>query len=116
SDVYEHFKMPPNIHIEGEQVKYIFVCKRKPSKFITHARHNDLTGNLMAHKAGCPPDPASSSSSIKHFTHGSTYSAVWLHFLLTIWVAQRHWPYAIVQDAELLEILHMLSEPVEVPS
>ncbi|KAF8574611.1 hypothetical protein K439DRAFT_1371925, partial [Ramaria rubella] len=74
------------------------------------------TGNLMAHKAWCTPDPASRSSSIKHFAHGSTYSAAQLHFLLTIWVAQRHQPYAIVQDAELLEILHMLYEPVEIPS
>ncbi|KAF8587378.1 hypothetical protein K439DRAFT_1338241, partial [Ramaria rubella] len=116
SDVYEHFKMPPDIHIEGEQVKYIFGCKRKPSKFITRTQHDDSTRNLMAHKAQCTPNPASGSSSIKHFTHSSTYRAAQLRFLLTIWVARRHQPYAIVQDAELLEILHMLYEPVEIPS
>ncbi|KAF8592629.1 hypothetical protein K439DRAFT_1323437 [Ramaria rubella] len=76
----------------------------------------DLTRNLMAHKARCDPDPVGGSSSIKHFAHSSMYSAVQLHFLLTIWVAWHHRPYAIVQDAELLEILHMLYRPVEIPS
>ena len=26
SDVYKHFKLPPNIIIDGDKVKYKFVC------------------------------------------------------------------------------------------
>ncbi|KAF8579150.1 hypothetical protein K439DRAFT_1360241, partial [Ramaria rubella] len=77
---------------------------------------DDLTSNLLTHKTQCSPDLATGHSSIKSFAHGSSYSAAHLHYLLALWVACRHRPYAIIEDPELLEILQMLFEPVEVPS
>ncbi|KAF8578274.1 hypothetical protein K439DRAFT_1241850, partial [Ramaria rubella] len=116
SEVYAHFKMPPEIKISGDNIKYLFICKSNPSKSVTHSCMDDLTSNLVAHKTRCAPEQVTGSSSIKSFVHGSTYSYSQMRYLLTLWVARCHQPYAIVQDAELLQILQMLYELVDVPS
>ncbi|KAF8587498.1 hypothetical protein K439DRAFT_1337987, partial [Ramaria rubella] len=116
SDMYNHFKMPAEIKIEGDSVKYIFVCKSKPSTQVAHARQDDSTSNLLAHKIRWAPELAAGNASIKNFAHGSSYCPAQLQYLLVLWVAHRHCPYTIVEDAELLEILWMLFDPVAVPS
>ncbi|KAF8589235.1 hypothetical protein K439DRAFT_1612952 [Ramaria rubella] len=105
SDVYAHFKMPPEIKIVGDCIKYVFICKLKPSKSITRSRLDDSTSNLVMHKTCCAPDEATSVSTIKSFAHGSTYMYGQMRYLLVLWVACHHRPYAIVHDEELLDIL-----------
>ncbi|KAF8581924.1 hypothetical protein K439DRAFT_1288997, partial [Ramaria rubella] len=114
-EVYAHFKMPLEINISGDNIKYLFICKLNPSKSVTRSCMDDLMSNLIAHKTRCAPKQVTGSSSIKSFVHGSMYSYSRMRYLLTLWVAWCHRPYAIVQDAELLQILHMLYEPVDIP-
>ncbi|KAF8592213.1 hypothetical protein K439DRAFT_1324837 [Ramaria rubella] len=76
----------------------------------------DSTSNLVSHKEWCAPSHEAGQNSIKSFAHGSTYSTGRLQHLLVLWVACRHRPYAIVQDAKLLEIFKMLFEPAQIPS
>ncbi|KAF8574727.1 hypothetical protein K439DRAFT_1371668, partial [Ramaria rubella] len=111
-----HFKMPPEIKISGDNIKYLFICKSNPSKSVTRSCMDDSTSNLVAHKTRCAPKQVTGSSSIKSFVHGLTYNYSRMCYLLTLWVAWRHRPYAIVQDAKLLQILQMLYELVDVPS
>ncbi|KAF8575009.1 hypothetical protein K439DRAFT_1370979 [Ramaria rubella] len=116
SDIYDLFKMPPEIKVVGDGIKYMFICKSNPSKSVTRSCIDDSTSNLVAHKTRCAPDKAKGSSSIKSFAHGSMYTHGCMRYLLAIWVAWHHRPYAIVQDVELLEILCMLYDPVDVLS
>ncbi|KAF8573057.1 hypothetical protein K439DRAFT_1074760 [Ramaria rubella] len=104
SDVYAHFKMPVEIKIVGDCIKYVFICKLKPSKSITRSHLNDSTSNLVAHNSFAPYE-ATSVSTIKSFVHGSTYTYGQMRYLLVLWVAHHHRPYAIVHDEELLDIL-----------
>ncbi|KAF8584372.1 hypothetical protein K439DRAFT_1149262 [Ramaria rubella] len=92
--------MPLEIKIVGDCIKYVFICKF----------------NLVVHKTCCAPNEATSVSTIKSFAHGSTYTYGWMRYLLVLWVACHHRPYAIVHDEELLDILRMLYEPVDVLS
>ncbi|KAF8580011.1 hypothetical protein K439DRAFT_1236255, partial [Ramaria rubella] len=115
SDVYNHYKMPPEIKVEGNSVKYLFIPKN-PSKCVARSRMDDLTSNLVSHKEQCAPGHEAGQNSIKSFAHGSMYSTGRLWHLLVLWVAHRHQPYAIIQDPELLEIFKMLFEPAQIPS
>ncbi|KAF8573604.1 hypothetical protein K439DRAFT_1642875 [Ramaria rubella] len=68
SDVYDHFRMPLDIRIDGESVRYIFVCKTQPSKSVACS---DSTSNLVSHKERCSPVAPAGSFSIKSFTYGT---------------------------------------------
>jgi len=50
------------------------------------------------------------------FVHGSSYTPEKLRMKIAIWVSRRHRPFAIIEDAELLDILHNLNNKVETPS
>lgn len=39
-----------------------------------------------------------------------------MRYLLAVWIARRHRPFAIVEDPELRAIFHMLFDKVEIPS
>ncbi|KAF8588340.1 hypothetical protein K439DRAFT_1335390, partial [Ramaria rubella] len=124
--VYNHYRMPPEIKVEGTSVKYIFICKtsaavadhalRNPSKSVTRVRVDDSTSNLVSHKECCAPTQDAGQNSIQSFAHRSTYSTRRLQHLLILWVACRHRPYTIVHDPELIEIFKMLYELVQIPS
>ncbi|KAF8579800.1 hypothetical protein K439DRAFT_1302275, partial [Ramaria rubella] len=114
SDVYNRYKMPPEIKVKGKLVKYLFVCKINPSKCVARSQMDDTTSNLVLHKERCAPGHEAGQNSIKSFVHGSTYSMGQLWHM--VWVAHRHWPYAIIQDPKLLEIFKMLYEPAQIPS
>ncbi|KAF8575674.1 hypothetical protein K439DRAFT_1623414 [Ramaria rubella] len=108
SDVYNHYRMPPEIKVEGTSVKYIFTAVadhtlRNPSKIVTHVHTDNSTSNLVSHKEHCAPTQDAGQNSIQSFTHGLTYST-------------GHRPYAIVHDPELIETFKMLYEPVQIPS
>jgi hypothetical protein len=49
------------------------------------------------------------------FASGSTYSEPRLRYLLSMWCARRHRPFAIVADPELIEIFTMLHARTNVP-
>ncbi|KAF8584242.1 hypothetical protein K439DRAFT_1230405, partial [Ramaria rubella] len=115
SNIYNHYKIPPEIKVEGNLVKYLFI-PRNPSKCVARSQMDDSTSNLVSHKERCVPGHEAGQNSIKSFAHGSTYSTGRLQHLLVLWVARRHRPYAIVQDPELLEIFKMLYEPPQIHS
>ena len=90
SVVYEHFKLPPTIERKGEEVRYVFVCKkygviclpciwsltfatRNPSVIVTRVRHNESTSNLIHHADKCTPGIITAAASIAAFAYGSTY-------------------------------------------
>ncbi len=50
------------------------------------------------------------------FVHGSSYTPKKLRMKIAIWVSCHHRPFAIIEDAELLDILHDLNNKVETPS
>ncbi|GJF00030.1 hypothetical protein PsYK624_163070 [Phanerochaete sordida] len=117
SFVYDHFEAPVIVIVDGE-VKYKFICKTSPStKPLTRARWDDSTSNLVRHVNACKKTskPPPGQKAIDAFAQGSTYNPAKFRIKLSIWIARRHRPYAIVQDPEFLEILQMLNSKVEVP-
>ena len=53
---------------------------------------------------------------ITSYAQGVTYSAPRVRFLLAMWCASRHRPFALVDDPEFRELLSMLYPRVEIPS
>jgi hypothetical protein len=72
--------------------------------------------NLVRHAKSCTGITASGSGSIAAFAQGSTYTPHKFRMKITLWVAWRHRPFAIVEDDKLIEMLMDLSNKVEVPS
>ena len=83
---------------------------------MSHVCHNKSMSNLIWHANTCDPGATSSSSSIKAFAHGSTDHPAKHCMKIAFWVAQHHWPFAIVEDAELLNIFHDLNNQCTTPS
>ncbi|THH16802.1 hypothetical protein EUX98_g9241 [Antrodiella citrinella] len=121
SNVYQHFKMPPEIEEESDgNVRYKFVCNQPngsgAGSVLTRARWDDSTSNLLRHVKDCSPTLPKAGQAINDFAHGSTYNKAQFRYLLSLWVARRHRPYAIVQDDELVQAFRMLYSRVEIPS
>ena len=89
---------------------------RNPSKHVYRGDYEDSTGNLKRHANSCEPANTAESEAITAFANGATYSPARLRFLLAMWCASRHRPFAIVEDPEFKAILHMLYGRVNVPS
>ena len=76
----------------------------------------ESTGNLSRHVKSCDPDDTPETEMITTYASGVTYSFARLRFLLAMWSARRHRPFAIVEDPEFREILAMLYPRVQLPS
>ena len=50
------------------------------------------------------------------YIHGSSYSLEKLHMKVAIWVSRCNWPFAIIEDPELLDIFCDLNSKVVAPS
>ena len=53
---------------------------------------------------------------ISAYASGATYSPARLRFLVAMWCARRHRPFAIADDPEFHDIAHMLYSKVKIPS
>ena len=87
-----------------------------PSKFITRACHDGSTSNLRWHVERCAPADSPEARQMASYVHGSSYSPEKLRMKVAIWVSRRNWPFAIIEDQELLDIFHDLHNKVETPS
>jgi hypothetical protein len=90
--------------------------RRSPSIKVTRVRHDDSTSNLVRHVKNCDGSALVGAGSLKEFAHGSSYTPHQFRMKLALWVARRHRPFAIVEDAELVDIFKDLNNKVEVPS
>jgi hypothetical protein len=133
SQVYSHFKSPPDIFIEKGVVKYRYICKsyvisysipfqliisdpRNPSQTIIRVRSDDSTSNLNRHVTRCAGHLPQSGQAINDFAHGSTYTKAEFRYLSVVWVSQCHRPFAIVNDEPLQRMFRMLYAKVDIPS
>ncbi|KAI1784914.1 hypothetical protein LXA43DRAFT_900837 [Ganoderma leucocontextum] len=116
SRIYEHFKALFIVRGPKGAVMHRFVCKKSPSKHVDHADYEDSTGNLKHHVKLCEPEDTPEQQVISAFATGSAYSPARLWFLLAIWCATRHRPFAIVEDPEFKGILGMFYRKVHIPS
>ena len=89
---------------------------RNPSVVVTRVPHDESTSHLVRHSDKCTPGATTATASIATFAHGSTYSYSKFRMKLALWVARHHWPFAIVEDKELINIFMDLNNKVEVPS
>ena len=76
----------------------------------------ESTGNLQRHVKQCEPMEDPEVQLIEQYASGATYSYPRLRFLLAMWSARRHRPFAIVEDPEFHAIVKMLYPRVELPS
>ncbi|RPD54706.1 hypothetical protein L226DRAFT_470113, partial [Lentinus tigrinus ALCF2SS1-7] len=116
SRVYEHYLKPKIVKGPNGTIMHRFICKTYPSKHVDRADYEDSTGNLKRHADLCDPDDTPEAEAITAFAHGSTYLPARLRFLLAMWCAARHRPFAVVDDPEFKTILRMLYGKVELPS
>ncbi|KIP01401.1 hypothetical protein PHLGIDRAFT_51797, partial [Phlebiopsis gigantea 11061_1 CR5-6] len=114
SDVYKHFRKPTITVVDGN-VKYQFTCKQNPHITLSRARTDDSTTTLKRHVDSCDGKMAPEGQRIEEFAHGSTYDKSRFRFIMSLWCARRHRPYAIVKDPELMRAFCMLYAKVEVP-
>jgi hypothetical protein len=99
--------------LNGNQIPFV----RSPSIKVTLIRHDDSTSNLVRHVKSCNGGiSAAASGSITAFAQGSTYTPQKFRMKLALWVAHCHWPFAIVEDKELVDIFTDLNNKVEVLS
>ena len=89
---------------------------RYPSRHVDRTDYEDSTGNLRRHVLACDPDETPENEMITSYAQGVTYSAPRVRFLLAMWCARRHRPFAIVDDPEFRELLSMLYARVQIPS
>ena len=73
---------------------------RYPSRHVDRTDYEDSTGNLRRHVLACDPDETPENEMITSYAQGVTYSAPRVRFLLAMWCARRHRPFAIVDDPE----------------
>ncbi len=85
-----------------------------PSSKVICVRHDNSTSNLKNHSIKCAPPKV--GTMIEDHIPGTKYSKALMRLKLLTWVIQRHQPYAIVEDPELLEIFQMLYARVDVLS
>ena len=78
--------------------------------------YQDSTGNLSRHVKGCDPEETAETEMISAYASGATYSPGRLRFLVAMWCARRHRPFAIVDDPEFQEIARMLYSKAKIPS
>ena len=78
--------------------------------------YQESTGNLSRHVKSCDPEDTPEVEMITTYASGVTYSYARLRFLVAMWAAQCHRPFAIVDDPEFREILAMLYSRIELPS
>ncbi|TDL16105.1 hypothetical protein BD410DRAFT_731741, partial [Rickenella mellea] len=122
STVYKHFKMPPQIVESHGEVKYKFICAKETNVSgdiaVTHVRHDNSTSNLKRHVDECSPalDDARAQAVLKDYLRGSTYDKAKFRFVIAIWIARRHRPFAIAEDPELQHLFMMLYGKVDIPS
>ncbi|TDL24114.1 hypothetical protein BD410DRAFT_719575 [Rickenella mellea] len=115
SEVYEHYIMPPTIVVVDGKIRYKFVCKTKPSIFVTHAHHDNSTSNLVWHITECDPIKSTAVSLMRNFVHSVSYDKAKFWFLLVMWLVHRHRPYVIIEDPEFKQLLLMLYGKVDIP-
>ena len=116
-------------------MRYRFVCKkwvhklffflpskllpiRFPSKSCVRDRTDPSTSNLKRHVDVCDPSDSGQleDGKITAYGNGSTYSEHLLRFLLSMWCAQSHRPFNIVNDEYLQAIFKMFNSKVKIPS
>ena len=72
--------------------------------------------NLNRHIKVCDLTPSAETQKITEYGQGVNYSYTRLRYLLTMWIAWRHHPFAIVEDPEFIKLLRMLYARMEIPS
>ena len=78
--------------------------------------YQDSTGNLSRHVKACEPEETVETEMITAYAGGATYSPTQLQFLVAMWCARRHRPFAIADDPEFHEIARMLYSKAKIPS
>ena len=78
--------------------------------------YQDSTGNLARHARACDPEDTPETEIITAYASGAQYSPGRMRFLVAMWVARRHRPFQIVEDAEFREIVCMLYQKAQLPS
>ncbi|KAF5323705.1 hypothetical protein D9619_012911 [Psilocybe cf. subviscida] len=116
SAVYDHFLMPPDIDAEGDEIKYVFKCKKHPQTTLSRVRHDDSTSNLNRHIERCAHVDTPESQAMEKFASGSTYTEVMHRIQIALWIARRRRPYIIAEDQELLDIFRSLNASCITPS
>ncbi|KAJ3490696.1 hypothetical protein NLJ89_g11414 [Agrocybe chaxingu] len=107
--------MPPKIIREGDNVKYIFVCRAHPSIEISRARHDEATSNLNRHAQRCAPANNAQTKAMAAFAQGSSYTPEKHRLKLALWVTRKNRPFSIVEDEDLLDIFHDLNAACVTP-
>jgi hypothetical protein len=75
---------------------------RHPSITVSRARHDDSTGNLKRHIKSCAPLNSNQTRTLATYASGSTYTPASHRLKIALWIANRHRPFSIVEDPELL--------------
>ena len=105
-------RLPGEIRLGTE----VLCSGRYPSRHVDRSDYEDSTGNLRRHVLACDPEETPENEMITSYAQGVTYSAPRVRFLLAMWCARRHRPFAIVDDPEFRELLGMLYARVQIPS
>ncbi|KAF7296800.1 Dimer-Tnp-hAT domain-containing protein [Mycena indigotica] len=112
TETYSHYKMPPLLKVgEDGIVRYVFSCKRFPSKTVQRARYDASTSNLGNHIKTCQPGV----STIKKYTNTGDYNHGRFRLNLALWIAVHNRPHLAVKDAELVAAFRTLQPNVHVP-
>ncbi|THU84696.1 hypothetical protein K435DRAFT_568140, partial [Dendrothele bispora CBS 962.96] len=115
---YAHFKMPPDIIKEAGVIKYHYHCRFYPDRYVTRARHDDATSNLVHHATKqCPSlnnHDKSGQLTVAEFAHGSIYSPALLCVHYIEWFCVNYHPLMIVEDAPYRKILKMFNTKVDI--
>ena len=117
SAIYDHYHQP-EILTTTSGVKYVFACKKNPSIKVTRARHDESTSNLNRHADSCNPNVATTATmcSISYYANGTSYNPRHFRLKMSLWIAKRARPFAIVEDPEFIELLTILNDKVVTPS
>ena len=126
SPVYQNFKMPPAIVIKKGVVAYVYTCiayilvydmrfiltfafTSHPSITVSRAQHDESTSNLKRHVTNCEPAQSSQMHALTAYASGSKYTQASHWMKIVLWITNRHRPFLIVEDTELLDIFHDLN-------
>ena len=115
SDVYKHFRSPPEIKIADGKTTYIFICL-KSGEQISRAADDVSTGNLKRHIKRCEPATSKGIQMLESFATGSTYTPAKLRHKIEKWIIMHYHAFSVVEQQGFKEILFLFNPNVSIPS
>ena len=88
---------------------------RHPSITVSRARHDESTSNLARHVRNCAPTDSAQTRALATYASGSKYTKASHRMKIALWVSNRHRPFSIIEDTELLDIFTDLNPNCESP-